>query len=97
MALPPDAELIVRLQDTSRADAAARVIAEQRIRLQDKQPPVPFRLPVEPSRIDPRAQYTVSARVESGGRLLFINDTAYPVLTRGANSRVDLVLVRTGP
>ena len=96
IALPPNAELIVRLQDTSRADAPARVVSERRISLQNSQPPIRFSLPVEPSRIDPRARYTVSARVESNGQLIFINDTAHPVLTQGGASRVDMMLVHAG-
>ena len=96
MALPPEAELIVRLQDTSRADAPAAVISEQRIQLHGKQPPFQFQIPVDPTRIDQRMTYTVSARVEQAGRLMFINDQSYAVLTRGAGTRVDMVLVRTG-
>ena len=97
IALPPDAELIVQLQDTSRADAAARVLGTQRIRLHTNTPPFQFRIAVDPAQIDPRASYTISARVEHNGRLMFINDTATPVLTGGAGSRVNMMLVRTLP
>ncbi len=97
MALPPDAEITVRLQDVSRMDAPAVVLAEQRFAAAGRQPPYPFELSVDPARIDPRMRYTVSARVERQGQLLFINDTAYPVLTQGAGNTAQLVLVRTGP
>lgn len=93
IALPPDAEIIVRLQDLSRMDAPAIVLAEQRIRAGGRQPPFAFVLEVDASRLDPRMRCTVSARVEQAGRLLFINDTAYPVLTQGAPMQADLVLV----
>ncbi|HSV58949.1 MAG TPA: YbaY family lipoprotein [Variovorax sp.] len=97
MALPPDAQIIVRLQDVSRMDVPAVTLAEQRIAAQGRQPPFAFELSVDPARIDPRMRYTVSARVEHLGQLLFINNTAYPVLTQGAGPSAQLMLVRTGP
>lgn len=97
VALPADAVLVVQLQDTSRADAAAPVVSQQSVRLEGLQPPYKFNLPVEPSRLNPAAQYTVSARITQGNQLMFINDTAYPVLTGGAGAKADLVLVRVAP
>ena len=94
MAVAPDADIIVRLQDVSRMDAPAVVLAEQRFKAGTRQPPYPFELPVDASRIDPRMRYTVSARVEHQGRLLFINDTSYPVLTQGADYTAHLMLVQ---
>jgi len=95
IALPPDAEIVVQLQDVSRMDAPAVVLAEQRIRAEGRQVPFVYALPVDPARIDARMRYTVSARILRGGQLLFINDTAHPVLTQGAGRTADLVLVRT--
>ena len=97
IALPPDAQVIVRVQDVSRMDALSVNLAEQRIAAQGRQPPFAFDLSVDPARIDQRMRVTVSARVESQGRLQFISDTAYPVLTQGAGPTAQLVLVRTGP
>lgn len=94
IALPPEAELQVSLNDVSRMDAPAVMLAEQRIRLAGRQAPVPFRLDVDAARLDPRKRYVVAARVVVGGALFFINDTAYPVLTQGAGKRVDMTLVR---
>jgi len=96
VALPPDAQITVRLQDVSRMDAPAVVMAEQRFNAEGRQVPIPFELAVDPARIDPRMRYAVSARVERQGQLLFINDTAYPVLTQGAGYSVNMVLVRAG-
>ncbi|MDQ5914847.1 MAG: putative lipoprotein, partial [Pseudomonadota bacterium] len=42
--------------------------------------------------INPRNSYTVSARIVNGGKLLFITDTATPVITRGSPGHVDLML-----
>jgi putative lipoprotein len=97
MALPPTAEIIVRLQDVSRMDAPAVVLAEQRIRADGRQVPFAFDLGVDPARIDPRMRYTVSARIVQGEELMFISDTAYPVLTQGQGAKVDLMLVRARP
>jgi putative lipoprotein len=97
MPLPPDAVLVVELQDTSRADAPAPVVSQQSMRLEGLQPPYSFKLPVEPSRLNPAAQYAVTARITRGNELMFINDTAHSVLTRGAGARADLVLVRVAP
>jgi putative lipoprotein len=94
MALPADAVLVVELQDTSRADAPAPVLAQQSVRLEGLQPPYSFNLPVEPSRINPTGRYTVSARITRGNQLLFTNDTAHSVLTQGAGTRAHLALVR---
>ena len=98
IALPPDAVLVVQLQDTSRADAPAQVIEQQAIRLQNLQPPHNYRLSVDPKKLNPSARYTVTARVTSNGgnTLHFINDRANPVLTQGAGNKVDMMLVRTG-
>ncbi|WP_279214614.1 YbaY family lipoprotein [Delftia acidovorans] len=95
--LAPDAVLVVELQDTSRADAPAPVISQQSMRLEGLKPPYSFKLPVEPSRLNPAAQYTVTSRITQGNQLIFINDTVHPVLTRGAGSKADMMLVRVAP
>lgn len=91
VALPPDSDVIVQLRDVSRMDARADVLAEQRFTTRS-QVPLPFELTVSPGKIDPRMRYAVAARIEQGGKLLFINDRIYPVLTQGHGNRVDLVL-----
>ncbi|SFQ63790.1 putative lipoprotein [Variovorax sp. OK605] len=94
MALDPAAEVLVQLLDVSRMDAASTVLAEQRIKANGKQPPFAYELKVDAARIDPRMRYAVSARISRGEQLLFINDTQHSVLTQGAGSTADLVLVR---
>ena len=93
-AVPPDATVTVRLQDVSRADAPAVVMSEQRFATDGRAPPYPFELALDAARIDPNLRYTVSARIEQKGQLLFINDTAYPVLTQGGGYTAHLMLVR---
>ncbi|WP_332777571.1 YbaY family lipoprotein [Polaromonas sp.] len=91
VALPPDSDVIVQLRDVSRVDAKADILAEQRFTARS-QVPLPFELTVDPGKIDPRMRYAVAARIERGGKLMFINDKLYPVLTQGHGSRVDLIL-----
>ena len=91
MALPPGSEAIVQLLDTSRADAPAIVIAEQRLIITG-QVPVSYQVDYDAVNINPRNSYTVSARIVNGGKLLFVSDTGIPVITRGSPGHVDLVL-----
>lgn len=99
IALPPDAVLIVRIQDTARAGAPARTLAEQRIELAGQQVPINFQTTIDRDLIGKRARITISARIESRGKLLFINDRSYPVLTDGPPNPVDMRLkpVARGP
>ncbi len=92
MALSPSAIIDVSLEDVSKADAAATVIAERQIPLGDKQVPVPFELSFDPGRIDPSHQYSVRARILVDGDLRFASDTAYPVLTRGNPDHAAIVV-----
>jgi putative lipoprotein len=93
MALPPGAELHVRLEDVSRQDAPAIPLSEARIPILG-QVPVAFTLPYDPARIDPRLTYAVRAEILLDGRVLFRTDRRHPVLTRDAGQRAELLLVR---
>jgi putative lipoprotein len=92
IALPPGAVAEVWLLDTSLADAPAVEIAYQRIN-DPGNPPIPFVLEYDPSRIDERMQYGVRATISHDGQLLFTSDTHYPVLTRGAGNTADIMLI----
>ena len=96
IALPPTAVIKVQLADVSRADAPAIVLGTQQIEANGRQVPFAFEIEYDPARIDARFTYVVQARIEADGKLLFISDQAYPVLTRGAPSEVDLVLTSVG-
>ena len=91
--------LIVRIQDTARAGAPARTLAEQRIELAGQQVPINFQTTIDRDLIGKRARITISARIESRGKLLFINDRSYPALTNGQPNPVDMRLkpVARGP
>jgi uncharacterized lipoprotein YbaY len=93
VALSPAAVIEVKLQDVSRADAAAIVIAEQKFAADGKQVPLPFELKFDPAKIDAKHRYTVSARITLDGELRFVSDQAYAVVTQGNPSTgVDILL-----
>ena len=95
--LTPGATLIVQVRDTSYADASAELVAEQVIS-DPGQVPIKFNVDYDPDDINSRNTYSVSARIEeSDGRLAFINDTAYDVITGGHPKWVDMVLVLVEP
>ena len=96
VALPPTAVVKVQLVDVSRADAAATVLGEQTIAAGGKQVPFAFEIPYDPAKVQPNYSYAVQARIEDGGKLLFINDQRYAVITRGAPTHVDMVLRAVG-
>jgi putative lipoprotein len=96
IALPPDAVLIIRAQDTSRADAKAITLAEQTIELAGQQVPINFQLTVDRDLIGKKARLTLSARIERRGKLLFINDKAYPVKLIDGKSHSEMILRQVG-
>lgn len=92
VALPPEAELEVEIQDVSRADAVATVMDYKRVPITAV--PMTLRLGVDDTLIDERYSYSVRGEIYSGDRVLFRSTTATPVLTRGAPDKVDLRLVQ---
>jgi len=93
MAIPPDAVVDVQLLDVSRADAPATVLARQEISTQGRQPPFRFALSYDPAAIRAGHRYTVSARIRTRDRLLFVSDTHQAVLTGGMPEPVDVAVV----
>lgn len=92
-ALPAGATLTVDLRDISLADAPSVLIAHQIIPSPGPSP-VAFRIDYRRAAIDPRRDYSLSARIESSdGKLLFSSDTVYSVLTYGYPDHADLALI----
>jgi len=95
IAVPPGAQLEVLLLDVSRADAPSQTIGG--VTLSDiGQPPYPFEISYRPEQIIESHTYVVQARLTHEGRLLFITDQAYPGITRGHPTEVQLVMKRVG-
>ncbi|HEU5090921.1 MAG TPA: META domain-containing protein, partial [Roseiflexaceae bacterium] len=83
IALPSGAVITVRLQDTSRQDAAAPAIAEQTITTNGEQVPIAFTLTYNTSQIKPENTYAVRAEVRIDGKLAWTSSDAYLVITQG--------------
>ena len=91
IALAPDTQLRVRLEEVARGDARPQFIAETMIP-QIGQPPVRFRIAINPRLIDPTRSYTLTARIERDEQILFISDPPVRVLTGGNPSWVEIVV-----
>ena len=96
IALPPTAVIKVQLVDVSRADAPAIVLGEQFMHAAGKQVPFAFEIQFDPARIEANYSYAVQARIEVDGKLRFISDRHYAVITGGAPTHVDIVLRSVG-
>lgn len=95
IALPPAATLSVSLLDVSLADAPSVTLAEQKGPV-NGQVPLPFHLSYDPAQVKPGHSYSVSARIELDGKLLFISTERHTVQLNGKDPqplrvRVDAV------
>ena len=90
--LPDGATVTVKLQDTSLADASAIELGQDVIENADRLP-VRFSIEYDPDHIDDRAEITLSARIEVGDELLYINDAVHAVLTRGNPRNSDIRVI----
>jgi putative lipoprotein len=91
IALTPGAVIEVKLVDVSRPDAPA-TISEQTIRTVGQQVPIAFVLPYDPRRIEHHGRYVVRARILEDGKLLFINEKDYPVITDWHRDTVTVIV-----
>lgn len=96
IALPPDALVIVQLQEVSKEDAAPVAIGQQIIPTQRRQVPFSFEIVYNQQTINPQNTYTVQARIIVDNRVRFINTTSYPVITNGNPNKVEIVLNSVG-
>ncbi|HCS45747.1 MAG TPA: hypothetical protein DIW52_23490 [Pseudomonas sp.] len=84
IALPPNATLSVSLQDVSLADAPAVVLDEQTGPVKG-QVPLPFQLSYDPAQVQPGHRYSVSARIEVDGKLMYITTDQHAVQLDGSD------------
>ncbi len=94
-ALPPQTVLEVRVEDVSRADAQAELIARATVE-NPGTPPFLGEIDLGPHKLDPRHSYSVRATIRARGRLLMTTDQVHPVLTRGYGNAVELLLHPVG-
>ena len=83
IALPPNAVLRVSLEDVSRMDVAAKVIAEVNTLTDGKQVPLSFAIPYRRADVVAGHRYQVRAKIIVNGQARYNSTTAYPVLTSG--------------
>jgi putative lipoprotein len=93
MAMPSGAVFEAVIEDVSRADAPATTFASTRI-MSPGNPPIAFAIEYEPAKVLPDRRYVVRARILLGDQIMFVSDTAAPVLTRGSPTSVNILLRR---
>ncbi len=94
MMLPPGTVFEATLEDVSRADTLAQVLARSTVSRPNT--PIKFMLDYDAKHIDARNRYVVRARITLAGKLLFTTDTAHSVdLAKPAP--FELVLRRVSP
>lgn len=92
MALPPSAEVEVKLVDVSLADAPAVTIAETRIKPEGSVP-IPYVLEFASDKIEDGRSYALQAQIMAGNELLFTTTTHHPAPIEGAE-QVDILVHR---
>jgi putative lipoprotein len=92
MALPPDAAIDVRLEDTSAQDAPAKLIGESVFAAAGQQVPIPFQVSFNTADINPAHTYQLRANITVDGTKMFASTSAYPVITNGAPMSADILL-----
>ena len=92
IALPPNAVVRVTLTDVSLQDVAAKVLTEIEVPTDGRQVPIPFRLAYWPERIEATHTYSVRAQIVVDGALFMTSTTSYPVITRGAPTKLTIVV-----
>jgi copper homeostasis protein (lipoprotein) len=95
MELPPSAVFEARVEDISRADAAAEVIGSVRID-NPGTPPIAFTIEIDPKKVDERRRYVVRGSIAVDGKVVLTTDRAYPVLTHGHGREVAVLLRAAG-
>ncbi len=96
MMLPPDAQLEIQLEDVSRADAPATVLAVV-TQATATAPPWPFRISYDPTTLDPRHRYGLRATVRHEGQLVFTSDSFVDAFAEDAPEIVLVHVPRSAP
>ena len=92
IALTPEAIVQVELRDVSREDVEAPLLAKRVIR-KPGQVPVAFVLDYDPAALVPGRACAISARITDRGQLQFVTDVRIPVITNGAPTSAEIVVV----
>ncbi len=93
IALPPQAEVIITLEDVSKADAPSKVMATHRTSAKEASSPFAFKLRYFVDAIQDGHTYTVRAKIVLEDKLLFTTDTVTPVINdKDETHNVDLLM-----
>jgi putative lipoprotein len=93
IALPPEAVAVISVVDLSGTDAEDSLLGRTEI-IGPGNPPIPFEVRYRPAAVNPERQYGVRAQVAVRRELWLTTDRPYPVLTHGAPSHTEVMLVR---
>ncbi len=93
VALTPAAVFEATLEEVSRPDARAEVVARVRKR-NPGQVPIAFEITYDPRRIETRKTYVVRASIYEDGRLRFTGKQPYPAQAHGHGRRVTILMRR---
>ncbi|HXQ70133.1 MAG TPA: YbaY family lipoprotein [Pyrinomonadaceae bacterium] len=95
------ADLIVQVEDVSRADAPSQVVGEQRVSGVQISPGqvLPFEIEIPTGQVDPNRSYSVRAHVDMTGSGKvetgdLITTQSYPVLTQGYGNEANVTVKR---
>ena len=89
IALPPQAEIKVSLEDVAKQDVAAEQIALTHFSAQGG-PPWSFNLTYDPRKLDAKGRYALRARIELEGRLMFTNTESVPAFDDSRDGPVKI-------
>ena len=93
MMLPPNSEVVVRLEDVSKMDVAAELMGETRFFARGG-PPFDFAVKYDPDRINPRMRYALRASIYQGATLLFTTTSHTPAFE--SDDPVEIWVQRIG-
>ena len=93
MMLPPGAEIDVILEDVSRMDVAATVIAQTSFKAEGA-PPYVYSLQYDPAEILPGMRYGMRVRIEANGQLMFISTEHIPAFGQASGEPVNIMVSR---
>ncbi len=94
IALPPDAKVIVSLEDVTRSGKSGRFIAQQTIR-PTAQVPVPFSLRYIPAAIDRSHRYAITASIlDSQDGVIWTSEEPVAISFNGPEKPIAIVLQR---
>ena len=91
MLLPPNAEILINLEEVARADAPSDLIATTRFAPEAGQPWV-FSLEYDPAKLHDKGRYVLRARIEAEGRLLFTSTEHIPAFDRNPEEPMKIVV-----